>query len=127
HGKYVVNKSDGIGGADEFLDTRAHVAFTLFPQPFGLQVEYNVGVGPELSNIQSVGTVDGTVYSGTVEEKFLHGGYALASYKIDHETSGALIPYARGILYEGGKKHEASSPGYSSRELDIGIEWQPIP
>src|SRR5690606_39253636 len=65
HGKYVVKRGSGLSGAEEHRDARAHLAFTLDAQPFALQVEYNVGVGPGLSDIQSVGTVDGTVYSGT--------------------------------------------------------------
>lgn len=127
YGKYVIAKSEGIGGADEFTDARAHLAFTLYPQPFGLQVEYNVGIGPELEDVTSVDGPTGTVFSGTVESEFLHGGYALASFMMNFDTIGTLTPYARGILYEGGKKHEVNSPSYSIRELDMGLEWQPIP
>jgi hypothetical protein len=29
-------------------------------------------------------------------------------------------------LYEGGKKHERDARSYSVRELEIGLEWQPI-
>lgn len=127
YGRYVVSKDEGIGGEDEFLDTRGHLSFILYPQPFGLQAEYNVGIGPELTDLQSVTTTDGATFTGTVREEFLHGGYVVASYKIDHHAIGTLIPFVRGILYEGGKKHETNAPSYSVRELDVGLEWQPIP
>lgn len=127
YGRYVISKSEGIEGDDEFKDARAHLAFTLYPQPFGLQVEYNVGIGPELGDVTSADGPEGTVFSGTVTSQFLHGGYALASLKMDFDKIGTLIPYARGILYEGGKKHETNAPSYSIRELDVGVEWQPIP
>ena len=126
YGKYVVRKDDGITGPDEFHDARGHLALVLYPQPFGLQIEYNAGIGPELSNLQATTTDQDTVYSGEVREQFLHGGYALLSYKVDHQRLGTIIPYARGMLYEGGKKHETNAPSYSVRELEVGLEWQPI-
>jgi hypothetical protein len=49
----------------------------------------------------------------------LHGGYALASLKL-----GTVIPFVRGSIYEGGKKHERNAPKYDVKELEAGIEWQ---
>jgi len=36
------------------------------------------------------------------------------------------MPYVRGMIYEGGKKHERNAPPYSVRELEAGVEWQVI-
>jgi hypothetical protein len=107
-GKFVVKTANDVTAPDEMRDLRAHASFVLYPRPIGLQFEYNVGRGPEL-----VGS--------RVEERPLHGGYAMALAKV-----GDFFPYVRGVLYEGGRKFETNSPHYSVRELEIGTEWRPI-
>jgi hypothetical protein len=120
-GKYVVRTDAGIVANPEGIrDARANAYFVLYPQPFGLQVEYNIGDGPELDPIIISTDEEGeTVYTGAVQRKHLHGGYALASLKL-----GNVIPYVRVMNYEGGKKHERNAPRYSVKELEAGIEWQ---
>lgn len=108
-GKFVVKTSGDVTAPDEVRDFRAHGALTVYPQPIGFQVEYNVGRGPEL--------VGGT----RVEERPLHGGYAMLLAKV-----GDFMPYVRGVLYEGGRKFETNAPRYSTRELEIGSEWRPF-
>ena len=73
-GRYRVKTDDETQGAGEFRDVRAYGALVLYPQPFGLQLEYNVGRGPEY--------VD-----GAVRERPLYGGYALATLRM-----GSVIP-----------------------------------
>lgn len=122
-GKFVV-RTDALVTAPEdgVRDTRAAVSFTLYPQPFGLQAEYNLGVGPELTGLTSVTDADGEVtYSGAVTRESLHGGYVLASLEL-----GNVMPFVRVHHYEGGKKHERNAPRYSVRELEGGVEWQLI-
>ncbi|MBT1630295.1 hypothetical protein KK466_29560, partial [Klebsiella pneumoniae] len=70
-----MKKDPGVLGEDTFRDARAHASFVLYPQPFGLQAEYNVGVGPEYR--------DGAVVDG-----FLHGGYVMAMLKL-----GDFVPF----------------------------------
>jgi hypothetical protein len=123
-GKFVVRTDEGIVSTsdDGIRDWRAAAHFVLYAQPFGLNLEYNIGEGPELTNL--VGTPDAegeTTYTGVVQREFLHGGYALASLKL-----GDFIPYVRVMNYEGGKKHERNAPKYSIKELEAGIEWQII-
>lgn len=126
-GQYVPTIQDGVTGDDEYLDARGHVAVVIYPQPFGLTAEFNVGVGPELQDFTV--NPDGSTppYSGTVESEFLHGGYVLASYKLDTEYVGTIIPFCRAGYYEGGKKQMPNAPHYSVREVEGGVEWQPIP
>jgi hypothetical protein len=107
-GKFVVTKSDGVGGAADQRDVRAHATFVLYPQPFGLQAEYNVGVGPELDAAR-----------GVVREGRPHGGYAMAMYR-----AGPLMPYVRAQTYDGGKKHETDAVKYKVREVEAGVEWR---
>lgn len=120
-GKFVVRTDDGIVAAsDGVRDWRAAAHFVLYAQPFGLNLEYNIGEGPELTHL--VGTTDAegeTSYTGVVQRELLHGGYALASLRL-----GGFIPYVRVMNYEGGKKHERNAPRYSIKELEAGVEWQ---
>jgi len=122
-GLYIVRTDEGVEAPPNGVrDARAAAHIVLYPQPFGLQLEYNIGDGPELGNI--VETVDDegeSSFTGIVSREFLHGGYALASLKL-----GNVIPFVRGSIYEGGKKHERNAPKYDVKELEAGIEWQVI-
>jgi len=121
-GKFVVRTDEGITTASEdgIRDWRAAAHFVLYAQPFGLNLEYNIGEGPELTNLVGATDAEGeTSYTGVVQREFLHGGYALASLKLD-----SFIPYVRVMNYEGGKKHERNAPKYSIKEIEAGIEWQ---
>lgn len=117
-GKYNISNdriSEGVAVNDnrEYVDERVGASFVLYPQPFGIQAEYNIGRGPEYDKMQqAIGT------------KSLAGGYVTLSYmtKIkDH----VLIPFSRVQQYEGGKKHEQDARSYDVKELELGVEWQP--
>lgn len=118
-GRFVIQKDENVLGDDTFRDTRLGAHLILYPQPIGIQVEYNIGKGPEFQALPPSADPDAPI--GEVEEEFLHGGYAMLSLKLDN-----VIPYVRGMLYEGGKKHERNAPKYSVREIEMGIEWQPV-
>jgi hypothetical protein len=122
-GLFVVRTDAGITAPpDGVRDARAAASVTLYPQPFGLQAEYNIGDGPELTGLTPVTDAEGDVtYTGVVRRESLHGGYALASLKL-----GDVIPFVRAHHYEGGKKHERNAPRYSVKELELGVEWQII-
>jgi phosphate-selective porin len=119
-GKFVLtasNLSTGVKVLNKersYLDQRAAASFILYPKPFGIQAEYTVGTGPEFNKL-----------TNTIEEKPLKGGYATISYmaKVKDQT---FIPFARYQIYEGGKKHEKDARSYNVKELEIGVEWQPV-
>lgn len=97
-----------------YVDQRAAATFVLYPQPFGVQAEYNVGRGPEFN-----------VATDSIETRRLHGGYLTLSYRA--QVAGQqLYPFVRGQYYEGGKKYERDARSYHVRELEIGLEWQPL-
>jgi hypothetical protein len=96
-----------------YLDERVAASFVLYPKPFGIQAEYNVGTGPEFDK-----------KTGSIENRRLSGGYATFSYKLDLNKQ-VLIPFLRIQNYEGGKKHELDARSYRVNETEIGIEWQP--
>jgi Phosphate-selective porin O and P len=98
-----------------FTDARANVSVVWYPKPFGISFEYNIGVGPQL----------GKVNNTLVNSNFLYGGYAQLMYKIDEPLGTvALIPFARGTMYDGGKKFVTNAPYYRVREVEFGVEWQ---
>ena len=89
-------------------DERIGTHFVLYPQPFGLQAEWNWGRGPVLN---AAGTA--------VQEGYLQGGYVQAMYKWDN-----VIPYIRWQEYNGGKKNRFNSPFNIVRETEVGVEYQ---
>ena len=66
-GKTIVNNVTrnviGLNDKFEYLDERVAASFTLYPQPFGIQAEYNICTGPEYNP-----------YTNTIEQSPLEGG-----------------------------------------------------
>lgn len=97
----------------EYLDQRVAASFILYPKPFGIQAEYNVGRGPEFNKL-----------TDSIEVRNLQGGYITLSYLMKVKNQ-VFIPFARLQHYKGGKKHELDARSYEVNELEIGVEWQP--
>lgn len=117
-GKFVIANDQLSAGvktnADKnYLDQRAAASFILYPKPFGIMAEYNVGRGPEFNKV-----------TDSIEVRDLHGGYVTFSYfqKLGKQV---LIPFTRLQYYQGGKKHERDARSYDVKEMEIGAEWQP--
>lgn len=116
-GKYLMPTRDISNGVKvsnngEYLDQRAAISVILYPQPFGIFAEYNIGRGPEFNK---------SINSITLQN--LNGGFILFNYKFDIKSS-ILLPYMRFQYYDGGKKHELDARSYTVKEIDLGIEWQ---
>lgn len=126
YGKYTVkleSPKDGppitSASADNtFDDARGHISAVLFPKPFGLISEFNIGISPSL----------GIDEPNRVDSRFLYGGYVQAMWRFAHLLgTPALIPFVRGTLYSGGKKFFTNAPHYEVREVEFGAEWQLVP
>jgi len=102
--------ANGVTAPDggNILDERIGTHFVLYPQPFGLQAEWNWGRGPELNPTRTA-----------VQEGYLQGGYIQAMYKWDN-----IMPYVRWQEYNGGKKNRVNSPFNVVRETEVGVEYQ---
>ena len=100
--------------AQGYLDQRAALSFVLYPNPIGIQAEYNVGRGPEFDR-----------YTNSVRVKHLQGGYATLSYYIE-KGNQYFFPYFRIQYYDGGKKHENDARSYTVKEAEFGVEWHPF-
>ncbi len=115
-GKFVIEKNADItknkATKTEFLDRRVAATLIVYPQPFGLQAEYNVGEGPEFNPITK-----------TTELKPLGGGYAQLMHrqKIGENHLTSFVKYQ---YYNGGKKHEIDARRYIVKDLELGAEWQ---
>ena len=112
-GKFVINRNpltdfDRI----EFPEYRFGTTFVVYPQPFGIQAEFNWGKGPEYNPD-----------TNDVELTSLKGGYAMVSY-MKETAKGAIIPFSRYHYYAGGKKFEMDATRHRVNELEIGVEWQ---
>ncbi|WP_289663422.1 porin [Flavobacterium panacagri] len=95
-------------------DQRVGATFVLYPRPFGIQTEYNIGKGPRYNTV-----------TNTVDETDLNGGYVLLNYKWDIKKQH-IYPFAKFQYYDGGKKYEKDARSYIVRDYQIGVEWQPI-
>jgi len=98
----------------EFNDRRVAGTFVLYPKPFGILAEYNVGQGPRYNTAKD-----------SIETTDLSGGYATIYYRIQTKDKRMFFfPYARLQQYNGGKKFEQDARAYDLRELEIGVETQ---
>jgi phosphate-selective porin len=98
-----------------YSDQRVAGSFILYPKPFGIQAEYNIGKGPEFNPSNN-----------TIETQNLKGGYATLSYMIKKKGQ-VIIPFTRYQYFDGGKKFEQDARSYTVKETEIGVEWQPNP
>jgi hypothetical protein len=113
-GKFVINRNPLTDfDQTEFAEHRYGPSFILYPQPFGLQAEFNWGRGPEFDPI-----------TNDVKDAPLNGGYVLATYML-RKSSHIFIPFTRYHFYNGGKKHELDATRHRVKEFEIGVEWQP--
>ena len=116
-GKYTIAAEKMTSGVrtnatHTYPDKRVAVSTVLFPKPFGVQAEYNWGVGPEFTHA-----------TGKITKQPLWGGYVLANYRLPMGKQ-LLYPYARVQHFDGAKKHERDARHYIVKELEIGADWQ---
>lgn len=96
-----------------YLDQRVAASIIMYPRPFGIMAEYNIGIGPEYNK-----------WTNTIEERVLEGGYVTFNYMVRIEKQ-LLYPFIRYQYYAGGKKHEKDARSYTVHDSEFGIEWQP--
>ncbi len=117
-GRFLPTVDNGIrldAPANGFRDDRFGLHAVLYPQPFGLQAEWNWGRGPQLSADASF-----------IDEESLNGGYVQAMYRIEHEF-GVFMPFVRWQYFDGAMKFERNAPATDVTETEFGLEWQPMP
>jgi phosphate-selective porin len=109
-----------LSGRNGIEDERVGISFVMYPQPFGIQAEWNWGNTPGLDITKNV-----------IEKKSLNGGYVQAMYKIDNfqflSTNGTLIPFVKWQYFDGYNKAETNSPENHVNDWELGVEWQLAP
>lgn len=104
-----------VNGDPKYVkDERIGATFVLYPKPFGIQTEYNIGTGPRYNPA-----------TNSIDVTDLNGGYVLLNYKLDIKKQH-IYPFAKFQYYDGGKKFEKDARSYVVRDYQIGLEWQPI-
>jgi hypothetical protein len=117
-GLYTINAnnvSPGVIHREDltYRDQRIAASAILYPRPFGIQAEYNIGRGPEFDKL-----------TNEINVSNLHGGYVLLNALL--QTKGQKIyPFIKYQHYQGGKKHERDARSYHVNELEMGVEWLP--
>lgn len=114
-GRYVMydyQLSSGVARTEDknYTDQRAAASFILYPKPFGLQAEYNIGRGPQFDKA-----------SQAVITKDLEGGYVMANYRYAYKSL-LFFPFTRYQYYNGGRKFELDARYYAVHQADFGIE-----
>ena len=95
-------------------DQRLAIHVVYYPQPFGVEVEWTTGYGPELA-----------ADTGRITRRRLHGGYLQLMYRLKGHTPGVVIPYVKWQRYRGASKFKTNNPAMRVDEIEIGARWQP--
>lgn len=116
-GRYVVTSaqiSSGVKRSSDgnYLDQRVAGTFVLYPKPFGILAEYNIGQGPQYNPA-----------TDSIETRDLTGGYVTFSYLIPWKKS-VIFPFTRIQYYDGAKKHELDARAHVVNEIEAGAEIQ---
>ncbi|MET3827731.1 hypothetical protein ABIC16_003424 [Sphingomonas sp. PvP055] len=99
-----------------YREVRGGIHAILYPQPLGFQAEWNWGRGPEYD-----------VARGAIRSLPLNGGYVQTMARVRRSPVGPFMPYARWQRYRGGWKALTNAPRLETDEVELGIEFQPVP
>lgn len=100
-----------------FKDERAGISFIMYPQPFGIQAEWNWGRTPGLDTA-----------TNTIKNESLNGGYVQAMYMLENWNNwGTFIPFVKWQYFDGYNKAEANAPKNNVNDWEMGVEWQIAP
>ena len=109
-----VSKTPTIAAPFEFgyKDERVGVSAIWYPQPFGLQAEWNWGTSPTLD-----------LASNSLIEDDIDGGYVQAMF-MTKNNAGTFLPFIRWQYYDGANKGETNAPHNKVNDIEVGVEWQ---
>ncbi len=95
-----------------YTDERVGISFIKYPQPWGLQTEWNWGTTPALD-----------MASNSIKETNLTGGYVQGMYMTKNDW-GTWIPFVRWQYFDGANKAETNAPANKVNDWEFGTEWQ---
>lgn len=109
----VVNAKTDARFRKGFDDERVGVSAILYPQPFGLQAEWNWGTSPGLD-----------LATRTIDERDIEGGYIQAMYQFKRGKEQVLMPFVKWQSFDGYNKAETNAPRNRVNDWEFGLEWQ---
>ncbi len=105
-----------IANSHGITDSRVAVSGILYPQPFGVESEWNWGKGPQLSSDMR-----------TITSASLSGGYVQPCYRHVFANQREFIPFVRWQTYNGGRKFANNAPVDKVNEIGFGFRFIPYP
>ena len=108
-----INANDPRDLSDGFVDRRAAATFIMYPQPWGIEAEWNVGQSPTLNDARD------NITNGQVE-----GGYILVNYQHKYGEQSVFQPFVRWSYNDGARKFATNAPKQNINEIDVGFEWK---
>lgn len=113
-GKFTPAVTGSVRADREYTDQRVAFHAVMYPQPWGIQAEWNWGEGPELNAARN-----------RVESGSLSGGYIQLMYRDeDFYGHGAVQPFIKYQNYNGGMKFQPNAPVTNVSDWEFGVEWQ---
>jgi hypothetical protein len=108
--KYSQVSPDGIE------DERFAVSAVIYPQPFGLQAEWNWGNTPGYDEDAK-----------EIMKKSLNGGYVQAMHMVDSllKAGDTFTTFVKWQYFDGYSKAEHNAPRNQVNDLELGTEWYP--
>lgn len=95
-----------------FKDERVGLSFIWYPQPFGVQAEWNWGTSPQLD-----------LATNSIGEEDVEGGYVQTMLRLD-TRAGTFFPFVKWQYYDGANKAETNAPANHVNDWELGLEWQ---
>lgn len=95
-------------------DRRVAGSVVLYPRPFGVTAEYNVGESPTFDPL-----------TDSIATRRLHGGYVMFNYRKVLPNGTILMPFVRYQTYNGGRKTDLDARAIVLHETEIGVELTP--
>lgn len=111
--RYRPEIREGGVSAGDYKDDRIGLHAILYPQPLGIQAEWNWGRGPEFD-----------LGRQAIRTQKLSGGYVQLMVDAGETAVGKLTPYARWQHYRGGWKAATNAPRLETDEIELGVEWR---
>jgi hypothetical protein len=132
-GRYVINPTSSKDGTATkegptqanakkgVKDERIGITAIMYPQPFGIQAEWNWGTTPGATT-----GMEGVPATNAVEEKSLNGGYIMSMYRMTNvlKEGDVLTPFVKWQYFDGYSKAETNAPRNQVNDWEVGAEWQ---
>lgn len=97
--------------AQGVLDQRVAITAVLYPQPLGIEAEWTMGSGPQLSTD-----------ARSIAAQSLQGGHVQVGFRSQNRF-GTWYPFARWNYFDGARKFARNAPADEVNEVDLGVEF----